>query len=389
MVINSSLNDKVQQLLQDQIERGDQLGTQVAAYLHGEPLVNTWAGIADTRAMLPVEADTLFSSFSTTKGVGACAVHMLADRGLLDYDDPVAKYWPEFAQNGKANITIAQAMSHQGGLHRLPRPVKVDFVTDWEAGLRWIEDLAPAYEPGTKTGYHAVTYSWVAGGIVQKVSGKHIRDFVIEDIARPLGVEGEMYIGIPDDIDEKRLSRLKAAGGGGARAGLADAPSIPADHPMFDAMPPDSEVNYNDIRIRRASMAGANGHFTANGLAKMYGALANGGVVEGVRLVSEARIPFMQKVLTRDTDIVTMMPMRKGIGFMMGGLTDGVHGPQGPRETAFGHAGNGGSVAFADPELGLSIAVTLNLMQPGGSLTSPALEICDRIRAELQAAPAK
>lgn len=388
MPINSRLNDKVKELLEHQIARGDQLGTQVAAYRNGEQLVHTWAGIADTRSMQQVEPDTLFSSFSTTKGVGACAVHMLADRGLLNYDDPVAKYWPEFAQNGKGNITIAQAMSHQGGLHRLPRPVKVDFVTDWDAGLRWIEELAPAYEPGTKTGYHAVTYSWVAGGIVQKVSGKHIRDFVVEDIARPLGVEGELYIGIPDDIEERRLARLKAAGGGGPRAGLAETPSLPADHPMFDAMPPDSEVNYNDIRIRRACLPGANGHFTANGLAKMYGALANRGVVEGVRLVSAERIPWMQKVLTQDVDIVTTMPMRKGIGFMMGGLTDGVHGPQGPRETAFGHAGNGGSVAFADPAIGLSIAVTLNLMQPGGSPRMPALEICDLIRAELGEAPA-
>lgn len=386
MAIDKQLNDQVQALLQDQIERGDQLGTQVAAYRNGELLVNTWAGVADARTNEPVTEDTLFSSFSTTKGVGAAAVHILADRGLLDYDDPVEKYWPEFAQNGKANITIAQAMSHQGGLHRLPRPVRTDFAADWEAGLRWIEELAPAYEPGTKTGYHAVTYSWVCGGIVQKVSGKHIRDFVVEDIAQVIGAEGGLYIGIPDDIDEKRLARLKPAAGGGPRAGLADTPAIPADHPMFDAMPPDSEINYNDMRIRRASMPGANGHFTAYGLAKMYGALANGGVVEGKRLISAERIPWMQKILTRDTDIVTTMPMRKGIGFMMGGATNGVVGAQGPRESAFGHAGNGGSVGFADPEIGLSVAVTLNLMQPGGSTRQPAKEIADLIRADLQAA---
>ena len=389
MPTDAALNDKVQALLQDQIARGTQLGTQVAAYRHGQQLVHTWAGLADIRDTRPVDAKTLFSSFSTTKGVAACAVHILADRGLLEYDAPVAKYWPEFAQNGKAKITVAQAMSHQAGLHRVPRPLTVDFATDWEAGLRWIEELAPAYEPGTKTGYHAVSYAWLAGGIVTKVSGKHIRDFVIEDIARPLGVDGEIYIGIPDDFDERHLSRLRAAGGGGPRAGLAATPTLAEDHPMFDAMPPDSEVNYNDIRIRRASLAGSNGHFTANGLAKMYGALANCGEVEGVHLVSAARIPSMQKILTTAKDEVTAMPMRKGIGFMMGGLTDGVHGPTGPRETAFGHAGNGGSIAFADPELGLSIAVTLNLMQPGGSPNSPALEICDLIRTELTAGVAK
>ena len=154
--IDTALNEKVHALLENQIERGWQLGTQVAAYRHGQPLVSTWAGLADVRANLPVKEDTLFSVFSTTKGVGALAIHILADRGLLDYDAPVAKYWPEFAQNGKGNITVAQAMSHQGGVHRVPRPLTIEFATDWEAGLRWIEEMTPAYEPGTKTGYRCV-----------------------------------------------------------------------------------------------------------------------------------------------------------------------------------------------------------------------------------------
>ncbi len=376
--IDTALNEKVHALLEDQVARGWQIGTQVSAFRHGKEIVNTWTGIADLRAGTPVDEKTLFSVFSTTKGVGAMAIHMLADRGLLNYDDKVAKYWPEFAQNGKADVTIATAMSHQAGLHRLPRPTTIEFASDWEAGLRWIEELAPAYTPGTSTGYHAVTYAWVCGGIVQKVSGKHIRDFVVEDIARPLGVEGEMYIGIPDDIDETRLARLKPKGGGGARAGIPDVP-LPKDHPMFDAMPPDSYINYNDMTIRRASLAGSNGHFTAHGLAKMYGALANGGVVDGVRMVSAERIAHMQAIQTSKPDIVTGRPMKKGIGFMMGGLTDGKYGAQGPRETAFGHGGNGGSAAFADPEIGLSIAVTLNLMM--NEEQGPAYEICELIRS--------
>lgn len=381
MTINAALNEKVHALLEDQVARDWQVGTQVSAYRNGEEIVNTFTGIADLRTGTPVDEKTLFSVFSTTKGAGALAIHLLADRGLLRYDDKVSKYWPEFAQNGKEDVTIATAMSHQAGLHRVPRPLTVEFATDWEAGLRWIEEMAPAYPPGTSTGYHAVSYAWVCGGIVQKVSGKHIRDFVIEDIARPLGVEGELYIGIPEDIDEKRLARLKAKGGGGPRAGLTEVPAMPADHPMFDAMPPDSFVNYNDMAIRRASLAGSNGHFTAHGLAKMYGALANGGVVDGVRLVSPERIACMQEIQTSQKDIVTGRVMRKGIGFMMGGIVDGKWGAQGPRESAFGHGGNGGSVAFADPELGLSVAVTLNLMM--NEEQGPAYEICELIRSEL------
>ncbi len=385
MPFDPALNDKVHALLEQQVADGRQLGVQVAAYRHGEPLVNTVAGQMGSRDPRPVQPDSLFSCFSTTKGVAATVVHMLADRGLLDYDAPVTKYWPAFGQNGKERITVATALSHQAGLHAMPRPTTVAFATDWEAGLRWIEQAKPAYEPGTKTGYHAVTFSWLVGGIVQGACGRHIRDVIVEDVARPLGVEGEIYCGIPDGLED-RLTTLKAAGGGGPRAGLAEAPAMPADHPMFDAMPPDSEINYNDIRVRKACLPASNGHFTANGLATMYGALANGGEIGGVRLVSKERIPHMQRILTRDFDIVTSTPMRKGIGFMMGGRTDGIYGPQGPRETAFGHAGNGGSVAFADPEAGLSIAVTLNLMQqplPEGGVT---FEICELIRQELSVA---
>lgn len=373
------LNARVQALLERQVAEGRQLGVQAAVYRYGEQIVNAYAGTMGPKDPRPVGADSLFSSFSTTKGVAATIVHMLADQGLLDYDAPVIKYWPAFGQNGKERITVATALSHQAGLHKMPRPTTLAFATDWEAGLRWIEQATPAYEPGTKTGYHAVTFSWLVGGIIRGACGRHIRDMIVEDIARPLGVEGELYCGIPDGLED-RLTTLKSAGGGGPRAGLAEAPAMPKDHPMFDAMPPDSELNYNDIRVRKACLPASNGHFTANGLAKMYGALANGGEIGGIRLVSPERIPHMQRILTRDRDIVTGMPMRKGIGFMMGGTTNGVSGPQGPRETSFGHAGNGGSVAFADPELGLGVAVTLNLMQqpvPSGGVT---MEICELIR---------
>jgi CubicO group peptidase (beta-lactamase class C family) len=153
---------------------------------------------------------------------------------------------------------------------------------------------------------------------------------------------------------------------------------------MLQAMPREQDFTFNDMRIRKACLPSANGHFSARALARMYGALANGGEVDGVRLVSTERIPHMYRLMTDAPDRVIVRQIRKGIGFFLGGkMANGMHGAQGPRDSAFGHAGAGGSVAFADPEVGLSVAVTLNQMQPVLMDGGVTLEICNLIRSEL------
>jgi CubicO group peptidase (beta-lactamase class C family) len=372
------LNDKVHALLLEQIERGTQLGSQVCAYRNGERIVDTWAGEMGPKDSRPVQADSLFSSFSTTKGVAATALHILADRGVIDYEAPVAKYWPGFAQNGKGGVTVAQAMSHQAGLHALPVPYTREFLCDWDAGLRWIEEGTPGWEPGTATGYHAMTYAWVVGGIVQHASGRHIKEVIQEDIARPLGVEDEMYVGIPDGVEE-RLTTLQQS----PRPANSPLAQLPPDHDIFKAMPPNASFSFDDMDIRKACLPSANGHFTARALARMYAALANGGEIGGTRLVSQGRIAAMNQCLTDEPDRVIMMRLRKGIGFFLGGKINGQHGAMGPRESAFGHPGAGGSIAFADPEVGLGVAVTINKMQSTLQAEGPTYEICELIRNEL------
>jgi CubicO group peptidase (beta-lactamase class C family) len=372
----TTVNARVLDLIERQVAEGRQIGVQVCAYRNGERIVDAWAGTMGEHDPRRVQPDTLFHSFSTTKGVAATAVHILADRGLIDYDAPVARYWPAFAQHGKDRITVAQALSHQAGLHAMPSPFRVEHLTDWEDGIRRMEEGVPAYEPGTATGYHAVTFAWVVGGIVQGATGRHIKDLIREEIAEPLGVADEMYVGIPDGLDD-RLATVKifAAGEGSP---------IPADHDFYRAMPPEQWQHFNEMRVRKACLPSGNGHFTARALAKMYAALASGGEADGVRLVSRARIAQMQRLMTEAEDRVLMTPVSKGVGFFLGGsVRDGVPGPMGPRKTAFGHPGAGGSVAFADPEAGLAIAVTINKMAfplPGEGAT---LEICNLIREEL------
>jgi CubicO group peptidase (beta-lactamase class C family) len=255
-----------------------------------------------------------------------------------------------------------------------------DFITDWEAGLRWVADGVPAWEPGTATGYHAITYAWVAGGIVQGASGRHIRDVIAEDIAAPLGVRDEMYVGIPDGVEERLATLIELEGDYSAEMPI----QIPDDHDFFKAMPRDNDFSFNDMRIRKACIPSANGHFTARALARMYGALANGGEVDGVRLVSKERIAEIQKIYTEEPDRVLIhMPLPKGVGFMMGGEIAGASSVYGPRRTAFGHSGAGGSTAFADPETGLAMAVTINKMQMSFQAEGPTWEVCNFVRQEL------
>lgn len=373
--VTTAVNARVNQLIRQFLADGQQLGLQVCAYHDGEMVVDAWAGRMGPDDFRPVAADTLFLSFSTTKGVAATLVHMLADRGLLDYEAPVAQYWPAFGAHGKEYVTVAQALSHQAGLHRMPEPFSIEHLTGWEDGIARMESGVPTYPPGTETGYHAITFAWIVGGIVQGATGEHIKDLIEHEIAEPLGVAGEMYVGIPEGVEE-RLATIDLITPG---EGLP----IADDAEMFKAMPKTMWQHFNEDAVRRACLPSVNGHFTARALAKMYAALAGDGSIAGSRLVSEERLPAMRELMTDRKDLVIGTPGRKGIGFFLGGEIDGTHGPLGPRESAFGHPGAGGSVAFADPETRLAVAVTLNKMsapKPGEGAT---LEICDAIRDEL------
>jgi CubicO group peptidase (beta-lactamase class C family) len=374
----TAANRAIQSLLERQVADGRQVGVQVAAYQDGKPVIDAWAGTMGPEDSRPVRPDSLFLSFSVTKGVTATAFHILADRGLIDYDAKAASYWPAFGQHGKERLTIAQVLSHQAGLHAMPAgPFQPEYITDWAAGVKRMEDGVPAYEPGTATGYHAVTHGWLAGGMVQGATGRHIKDVIATEIAAPLGVADSMFVGIPDGLDE-RLTTLEIHPAG---EGLG----LPADSDFHKAMPLDMWGSFNTMPIRQACLPSGNGHFTARALARMYSALATDGSVDGVRLVSQARLAHMQRLMTDQVDIVLGSPVRKGIGFFFGGETNGVAGPMGRRLTAFGHPGAGGATAFADPEVGLSIAVTINKMAfalPGQGATE---EICNAIRKELGA----
>lgn len=366
-----TLNDEVKSIIDSQVLGGRQIGVQVCAHQYGEKIVETCAGTMGPNDNRPVQRNSLFCSWSTTKGPTSTALHILADKGIIEYDVPVTKYWPEFGKHGKDKITVAQAMSHQTGVYH--RPNESDFdITDWEAGLKHIEDAIPSFTPGTNRAYQALTFSWIAGGIIEKASGRRFKDVIRKEIAEPLDLEDEMYVGIPDGVED-RLTTLEVWDP--AEWG------IPPNSEMFKAIPYARErwEIVNSMKMRKACHPSSNGHFTAHALAKMYGALANNGEVEGVRLVSPERIRHMQRLMTDMRDLV-LGPSRMGIGFFLGSP----YMVFGPRETSFGHSGSGGSTGFADPEVGLSIGVTLNKMEfPKSREKNRTLQICDLIRSEL------
>ncbi len=340
-------------------------GAAVAVYHRGRKVVDMWGGVREGEE--PWERDTVAMCFSTTKGVASTALHILADRGQLRYDEPVATYWPEFAQNGKADITVAHVMTHSAGLHRMRSIVSgSENIVDWEHMTAALAAAKPAYEPGTRHGYHALTYGWLAGELVQRISGQTFSDFVATQIAAPLDLDG-LYIGLPAS-ERDRVAPLGPIGLPrprrepfrsiekriGTELGklVSWLPSPINTRRLINSLAPRGieEALWGPLAMD-ASIPAANGFFTARSLAKMYGALSCGGEIDGVRLVSEKTVHTMQVPRGRGPDLVLVLPMQWRLGYHR------VFTRHGSPPMAFGHFGFGGSGAWADPSRELSIAM--------------------------------
>ena len=347
-------------------------GAAVCVYHHGECVVDLWGGERDDQGNL-WRADTMAPSFSTTKGVCSTLLHIFADRGLVDYDATVATYWPEFAQAGKQDITVRQVLSHQSGLYHIRQMIdRADRMLDWEHMIEAIEKTEPAHKPGTRTGYHGLTYGFIIGEIIQRVSGKKFANLVQSEIAKPLGLDG-LYIGTPKkelhraaqlmfakstkSLAQTSIGRyleLYASG----MSKLLRSCGVDSDlTSIFDALAPRgiSDFDFGSPESLRVAIPAGNGLFTARSLAKMYSMLAGGGEHNRVRLLSEDTVD-QASTLQKPTGKNSVIPfdMRWRLGY------HGVATTQGFPKQAFGHFGFGGSGAWADPSLDLSVALIVN-----------------------------
>lgn len=358
------------------VAAGREVGASFAATLHGEPVVDLWAGHADAARTRPWQRDTIVNVFSTTKAVTALCAHMLVDRGLLELDTPVARWWPEFAAHGKQAITPRQLLSHTAGLAAWRAPMAADAFADWPALTAALAAEIPWWEPGTASGYHALTFGYLVGELIRRIDGRLPGAFVRDEVAGPLGAD--FHIGLPASEDHRVAEMIPPTA---AETAAAGAPP-PAPGSLTAAVlgnPPLRPQIANLPAWRRADIPAANGHGNARSLARIMAALACGGTLDGVRLLSRAAIERAceEQIYTRD--LVLGFPVRWGLGFMLASPTL----PLSPNPHTFGHGGWGGSLAFADLDAGASWAYVMNRMTPGTAGDSRAFPLIQAFYAAL------
>jgi CubicO group peptidase (beta-lactamase class C family) len=329
-------------------------------------VVDIWGGVADPRTGRPWQRDTLGLSFSTSKGVAATIIHRLADRGLLDYDEPVAAYWREFAAGGKGRITVRQLLSHQAGLDALT-PVAPDAAAllDHIAAEERLAARTPEYRPGVPA-YHSITYGWLLAGLARAITGQGMEALVRTEINEPLGIDG-LHYGRPANVEQARVSA--SVGSLGALVGLGrhaltwlrrPAPGRRLLHSIFV---PDMAVIFSGYEppALETVMPAANGMFSAESLATMYAALGNGGVAGGRRLLSHETARALSRVQTRAPDRNLVVPMVWRLGYHQAFV------PRTWLPRAFGHFGYAGSGGWCDPSTGLAMAFVSNRIYPVSS----------------------
>ena len=327
-----------------------EVGASVCVIRNGEVLVDLWGGYADAARTKSWTRDTVANVWSTTKGMGALVIGMLVERGLISYTDKVSKHWPEFAAEGKGDITIGQMMSHQAGLCGPTVPTTAEEMCNHALMVERLAAHKPIWTPGLKSGYHALTVGILAGEVVARVTGKTIGTWFSENVARPYEVD--FFIGLPEQEDF-RVAEMIAAKRSGMPAGSSLNPSQKAalGNPAPSATVP------NERFWRGAELSSANGQSTASAIARVYGALATDGKIGGKELVKPETIAAMTALQIEGPDEVLGMQARWGAGYILN-----VGGMYGPNAEAFGHSGWGGSFGMADPKTGLAIAYTMNQM---------------------------
>ncbi|CND56702.1 beta-lactamase [Mycobacterium tuberculosis] len=359
---------RAQELADGLVASGAEVGLQIAAYLHGELIVDVHAGRADASTGRPVDDRTLFDV--PEMGLVATVVHVLAERGLIEYGVPVAAYWPEFGAHGKTGITVAHVLTHSAGVPQAPDGLVPEDFADWDALCARVADMRPLWRPGTAVGAHVLTFGIILGEVVRRVTGRPIADVLRAEVAAPLGIADDLFFGVP----ARHLPRLARMEGHDSTDPVLHFP----EGSLFQRVVPpawrDGAELANRTEYEAMSMP-CSGRGTAQALARLYAALI--GEVDGVRLFPPELTSRLPSTMTMRQDRVMGGPIPRGLGF-------GVASVDTASYTAFGDTNNCG-VAFADPSRGLSVAVLFNLLAL--RLPAPGYEIADEIRAVLGLEP--
>lgn len=341
-------------------ERGE-LGAAVAVTVGGRTVVDLWGGWADAARSRPWERDTLVNVWSTTKGPTALCAHLLADRGLLDLDAPVAAYWPEFAAAGKEQILVRHLLSHRAGLSGLREPHSFEQLCDWELTTQRLAAMEPWWAPGTRSGYHAFTYGFLVGEVVRRVSGLLPGAFLEREVTGPLGID--FAVGLPRKESGRAAELVRppvtaTSEQAAVFSQLAPAALAALTNPVVGA--PEA----NTPEWRAAEIPAANGHGTARAVAALYGIFAGRGSYDGHRVLTPEAAERVREGQGRCRDLVLGAGLGSETEVALGLWLSGPNGSYGPNPRAFGHDGFGGSCGLADPEAGVSLGYVMNRMGP-------------------------
>lgn len=354
--------EAVREAFAENFAAGGDVGAAVTVYRDGEPVVDLWGGLADPEGERQWERDTLQLVYSATKGVTSTVAHLLAQRGELELDAPVARYWPEFAAADKGDIPVRWLLSHQAGLAALDTPVPLADALAWDPMVDALAAQTPNWTPGTAHGYHGRTFAWLVGEVIRRATGRTVGRILAEDIAGPFGID--FFIGVPA-AERHRVSRL-------VFAPTVDVSSVPEEmipeelRPMVIAMrdpqalvnrafqvTDPADIDFNDPTVQAAEIPSSNGIGTARGLARLYASTI--GEVDGARLLTPETLAAATREQAGGIDRVMMIPDRYATGYMLPTESFAFGGPN-----SFGHPGRGGSLAFADPDTGIAFAYVPN-----------------------------
>jgi CubicO group peptidase (beta-lactamase class C family) len=334
---------------------GGDVGASFAVTIDGEFVVDIWGGYSDEAREIPWQQDTIVNVYSTTKTMAALCALVLADRGAIDLNAPVARYWPEFAQNGKAGVQVRHLLSHSAGLSGIDTPLEVEDIYDWDRVTGLLAAQAPWWEPGTQSGYHALTQGYLIGEVVRRVTGVSLGTFFRSEIAQP--IDADFHIGL-DPHHFARVGDLIPPPSGATPVPIGAADSIAARtfrSPLINALASRTEA------WRRAEIPAANGHGNARSVAKVQTLVANGGYAFGKQILSRPGCERIFEEQTNGPDLVLGVPMRFGMGY---GLTSAAM-PLGPNPHTCFWGGWGGSLVIVDTDARVCLSYVMNKMATG------------------------
>jgi CubicO group peptidase (beta-lactamase class C family) len=341
----------VAETLSRNIDDGHDVGASVAVFLDGEPVVDIWGGYQDAALTQPWERDTLVNVFSTTKTMTALCTLILADRGELDFQAPVTRYWPEFGRGGKEDIEVRHLLGHTAGLCGWEEPLTLEDLADWNRCTELLARQAPWWESRTQSGYHAVTQGYLVGEMVRRITGQSLGSFFKENVAEPLGAD--FHIGIAPEAEPRVTPLISPPPADLRSSGLPELAVRTLSNPPITG----------DVTAQkwwqRAEIPAANGQGNARSVAAIQSVVACGGEARGTRLLSEAGVAALFSEQSNGRDLVLDVPLRFGLGYGLASETL----PMGPRGCAWG--GYGGSLVINDLDARVTIAYVMNRMGAG------------------------